>query len=167
MQASIPDAHCHLDLIPEPERAIEPPKTEADPDIAPPPAPAREAPREATPSSSTPPAEIPRLVATDMLQPSRFAALASPKEDDIQAALDKWRASGMLEPLLVRAKSGAPGHFEIISGIDRWHAARRAYVRQIPVIAREASDQEALEQGVEPSVLEEALDHRRMARPHG
>jgi hypothetical protein len=24
----------------------------------------------------------------------------------------------------------------------------------------------ALEQGVEPSVLEEALDHRRMARPH-
>ena len=24
----------------------------------------------------------------------------------------------------------------------------------------------ALEQGVEPSVLEQALDHRRMARPH-
>jgi len=24
----------------------------------------------------------------------------------------------------------------------------------------------AIEQGVEPSVLEEALDHRRMARPH-
>jgi ParB family chromosome partitioning protein len=130
----------------EPQRATEPTKPEAKPDIAP--AAAREGPRDAAPSSSTPPAEIPRLVATDMLQPSRFAALASPKEDDIQAALDKWRASGMLEPLLVRAKSGAPGHFEIISGIDRWHAARRAYVRQIPVIVREASDQEALEQGL-------------------
>lgn len=87
-------------------------------------------------------------MATDSLQPSRFAALASPKEDDIQAALDKWRASGMLEPLLVRAKAGAQGQFEIISGIDRWHAARRAYVRQIPVVVREATDQEALEQGL-------------------
>jgi ParB family chromosome partitioning protein len=138
----------------EPERAAkaetEPPaQPEAKPDAPPP---VVDAPREAAPAPApapaTAPAEIPRLVATDMLQPSRFAALASPKEDDIQAALDKWRASGMLEPLLVRAKPGAPGHFEIISGIDRWHAARRAYVRQIPVIAREASDQEALEQGL-------------------
>ncbi len=90
----------------------------------------------------------PRMVATDMLHPSRFAALASPKEDDIQAALDKWRASGMLEPLIVRPRGGAPGQFEIISGIDRWHAARRAYVRQIPVLVRDAGDQEALELGL-------------------
>ena len=117
----------------EPERAAETAIAEPVEDLAPPP---------------PPPAEVPRLLATDMLQPSRFAALASPKEDDIQAALDKWRASGMLEPLLVRAKAGAQGQFEIISGIDRWHAARRAYVRQIPVIVREASDQEALEQGL-------------------
>jgi ParB/RepB/Spo0J family partition protein len=88
------------------------------------------------------------MVATDLLQPSRFAALASPKEDDIQAALDRWRASGMLEPLVVRPKSDAQGQFEIISGIDRWHAARRAYVRQIPVLVRPASDQEALELGL-------------------
>ncbi len=121
----------------EPESAPEAPATEA--------APAPQPPDEPAPPA---PAEVPRLVATDMLQPSRFAALASPKEDDIQAALDKWRASGMLEPLLVRAKPGAQGQFEIISGIDRWHAARRAYVRQIPVIVREASDQEALEQGL-------------------
>jgi ParB family chromosome partitioning protein len=120
----------------EPERAAEAAVAE------PAPAPAPAAP------PSPPSGEVPRLVATDMLQPSRFAALASPKEDDIQAALDKWRASGMLEPLLVRAKAGAQGQFEIISGIDRWHAARRAYVRQIPVIVREASDQEALEQGL-------------------
>jgi ParB family transcriptional regulator, chromosome partitioning protein len=108
--------------------------------------PARDAARDLAP---TPPAaEATRMVPTDMLQPSRFAALASPKEDDIQAALDKWRASGMLEPLIVRAKAGAHGQFEIISGIDRWHAARRAYVRQIPVLVREASDQEALELGL-------------------
>jgi ParB family chromosome partitioning protein len=129
----------------EPERAPEAAK--AEPAAAP--APAAEVQREpAREPAPAPPADVPRLVATDMLQPSRFAALASPKEDDIQAALDKWRASGMLEPLLVRAKAGAQGQFEIISGIDRWHAARRAYVRQIPVIVHEASDQEALEQGL-------------------
>ncbi len=127
-----------------PERAPEPIAAEA------PPRPAAEpAPVPAPPDSpAAPAAGAPRLVATDSLQPSRFAALASPKEDDIQAALDKWRASGMLEPLLVRAKAGAQGQFEIISGIDRWHAARRAYVRQIPVVVREATDQEALEQGL-------------------
>jgi ParB family chromosome partitioning protein len=100
------------------------------------------------PAAAAPAPEAPRMVATDLLQPSRFAALASPKEDDIQAALDRWRASGMLEPLVVRPKAGAPGHYEIISGIDRWHAARRAYVRQIPVQVREATDQEALELGL-------------------
>lgn len=130
-----------------PERAPEPaaPEASAERGAVPEPAPALAATASALPS---PAGEAPRLVATDSLQPSRFAALASPKEDDIQAALDKWRASGMLEPLLVRAKAGAQGQFEIISGIDRWHAARRAYVRQIPVILREASDQEALEQGL-------------------
>ncbi|MFO0985777.1 MAG: ParB/RepB/Spo0J family partition protein [Alphaproteobacteria bacterium] len=130
-----------------PERAPEPaaPEAAAERGAVPEPAPALAAAASAPPS---PAGEAPRLVATDLLQPSRFAALASPKEDDIQAALDKWRASGMLEPLLVRAKAGAQGQFEIISGIDRWHAARRAYVRQIPVILREASDQEALEQGL-------------------
>jgi len=100
------------------------------------------------PRPEPPRADAPRMVATDMLHPSRFAALASPKEDDIQAALDKWRASGMLEPLIVRPRHGAAGQFEIISGIDRWHAARRAYVRQIPVLPREAGDQEALELGL-------------------
>lgn len=137
----------------EPERApdIGRAETMPSPAAAAAPAVAAEARRESAkdqPPPATAAAEVPRLVATDMLQPSRFAALASPKEDDIQAALDKWRASGMLEPLLVRAKAGAHGPFEIISGIDRWHAARRAYVRQIPVIVREASDQEALEQGL-------------------
>ncbi|MGH7005294.1 MAG: ParB/RepB/Spo0J family partition protein, partial [Alphaproteobacteria bacterium] len=104
--------------------------------------------RQPEPASSPPVPEAPRMVATDTLHPSRFAALASPKEDDIQAALDKWRASGMLEPLIVRPRSGTPGQFEIISGIDRWHAARRAYVRQIPVLVRDAGDQAALELGL-------------------
>jgi len=107
-----------------------------------------EPPRPEAPRPDAGRAEAARMVATDMLHPSRFAALASPKEDDIQAALDKWRASGMLEPLIARPRGGAPGQFEIISGIDRWHAARRAYVRQIPVLVRDAGDQEALELGL-------------------
>jgi len=128
------------------EPAASPP---ARPALKPSPLPGPE--RAPAPDLATPPAvspEAPRMVATDLLQPSRFAALASPKEDDIQAALDRWRASGMLEPLIARPKPDAQGQFEIISGIDRWHAARRAYVRQIPVLVREATDQEALELGL-------------------
>ncbi|HEY7607974.1 MAG TPA: ParB/RepB/Spo0J family partition protein [Alphaproteobacteria bacterium] len=133
---------------PAPVKPAEPARLQAPPppDAAKPEPARREPVRDLAPPPAAP--EEPRMVPTDMLQPSRFAALASPKEDDIQAALDKWRASGMLEPLIARPKAGAQGQFEIISGIDRWHAARRAYVRQIPVLVREASDQQSLEQGL-------------------
>lgn len=90
----------------------------------------------------------PLVIATEQLFPSRFAALASPSEDEILAALEKWRSTSMLEPLLVRPKSGQPGAFEIISGIERWHAARRAFVRSMPAIVRDATDQETLEIGI-------------------
>jgi ParB/RepB/Spo0J family partition protein len=122
--------------------AAAPPPAAATPNPEAPPAAPAAPPPEGTPGTS------PRLIATDHLHPSRFAALASPKEDQIQAALDKWRSSGMLEPLQVRPKSLEPGHYEIICGIERWHAARRAYVRSIPAIVADISDREALETGL-------------------
>ncbi len=102
----------------------------------------------ATPAGEASAGAGPRTIATDHLHPSRFAALASPKEDQIQAALNSWRSSGMLEPLLVRPRSSEPGQYEIICGIERWHAARRAFVRSIPAIVTEVDEREALKIGL-------------------
>ncbi len=131
-----------------PARAPEPATARETPALRPPAEPAHAETKPEPKPDAKPDPGAPISIATDHLLPSRFAALASPSEDEIQAALEKWRASNMLEPLLVRPKPDQPGAFEIICGIERWHAARRGFVRSIPAIVRQASDQETLEIGI-------------------
>jgi ParB family chromosome partitioning protein len=53
------------------------------------------------------------------------------------------RELGVLEPILVRKRSG--GGFHIIAGERRWRAAQRAGLHEVPVVVRELSDAEAFE----------------------
>jgi ParB family transcriptional regulator, chromosome partitioning protein len=135
---SRPEAHA------EPKPAAKPASAEpvdAAKPAGPPMAPSAAAPRR----GDLPP---PRMTPTDQLSPARLAALGAPREEEIQAALERWRGSGMLEPLIVRPRAGAPGQYEIVAGAERWHAARRAYVRAIPTIEYDCADAEAIELGL-------------------
>lgn len=89
-----------------------------------------------------------RMIATDMLRPSLLAAINVVGKDEIDLAYDRWRRTGRLEPLTVRAAPDAPGSFEIITGIDRWHAARRAQAPEVPVIESALNDEEAIREGL-------------------
>lgn len=51
---------------------------------------------------------------------------------------------GLIQPLVVRQKAGVLGEYEIIAGERRWRAAQQAGLTQVPVVIREASDQEVL-----------------------
>lgn len=84
------------------------------------------------------------MAATDSMDPSHFAAEYEPAETDIDAAIDAWRRDGGFEPLVVRHDPHMAGGFEIIAGTDRWLAARRVEVRELPIIIKELSDGEAL-----------------------
>ena len=71
-----------------------------------------------------------------------------------------------MQPILVRAVSGAPDAYEIIAGERRWRAAQRAGLHDVPVLLLEIGDKEALEIAIIENVqradlnpLEEAMGY--------
>ncbi|MDH3236558.1 MAG: ParB/RepB/Spo0J family partition protein, partial [Alphaproteobacteria bacterium] len=89
------------------------------------------------------PTEHPTTLPAEVLQPNRFAE-EQPGERDIEQAIGEWRKSGALAPLVVRPDTRRPGHYEIVNGMERWHAASRLHMRRIPVTVRELTDEEVL-----------------------
>ncbi len=135
--AEVPPAGVHLAEVPS--AAPEPPRpvpAAAIPEPAPP----------AKPAEPDQPAEVSprRNMPTEALRPSRLSALNQASEEAIQGAFDAWRDSRTLEPLLVRPSPDERNVFEVIVGVERWHAARRAHIRELPVLIHEASDEEAI-----------------------
>lgn len=89
------------------------------------------------------PTEQPTTLAAEVLEPNRFAE-EHPGERDIEQAIGEWRKSGALKPLVVRPDSRKAGYYEIVSGMERWHAASRLHMRRIPVTVQQLSDEEVL-----------------------
>jgi ParB family chromosome partitioning protein len=87
-------------------------------------------------------------------------------EEGLRELAESIREKGILEPLLVR-KAGEG--YELIVGGRRWRAAQKAGLREVPVLLKDVSDQEALElalvenlQREDLGVLEEAEGYRRL-----
>jgi ParB family chromosome partitioning protein len=119
-----------------------------------------------------PPAAVPLA----SLRPSPLDAREEPNDRDIEAALEHWRRTGMLEPVLVRPirVPGADAHdepeaYEIVAGIERWHAAQRVQMRDVPVIVHDMSDADVIQATLIRQIkrqtlapLEEARAYRRL-----
>ncbi|MFA6034480.1 MAG: ParB/RepB/Spo0J family partition protein [Myxococcota bacterium] len=78
------------------------------------------------------------------------------------------REMGVIQPILVRRKGKG---FEIIAGERRWRAAQAAGLKEVPVIVKDASDEEALELALIENIqrddlnpLEEALAYERLIK---
>jgi ParB family chromosome partitioning protein len=104
----------------------------------------------------------PSLIAPSPLQPRKTF-----KEDELQELADSIREHGILQPLICR-KAGEV--FELIAGERRWRASQLLCLEKLPVIVREASDQDVLElalienlQRAELNPLEEAKAYLRLA----
>jgi ParB family chromosome partitioning protein len=74
------------------------------------------------------------------------------------------REKGILQPILVRAVAGVADAFEIIAGERRWRAAQRAGLHDVPVIAVEADDRQALELAIIENVQRADLNALEEAR---
>ena len=86
---------------------------------------------------------------------------------DLEGLAASIAARGVIEPIVVRAQAGK---FQIIAGERRWRAARMAGLERVPVVVREASDEDvgllALVENLQREDLnpiEEALAFRRLA----
>jgi ParB family transcriptional regulator, chromosome partitioning protein len=91
------------------------------------------------------------------------------RPEELQELTESIRAHGVLQPLIV-TRGDREGYYVLIAGERRWNAARLAGLSEVPVIIREATDQERLELAIienvqrsDLSALEEAEAYRQLA----
>ncbi len=102
-------------------------------------------------------------------QPRRFF------DPELLADLSRSIAEkGVIQPLIVRLKPGAPEMYEIVAGERRWRAAQQAKLHELPVIVREFDDLEVLEIAIIENVqradlnpVEEAAGYAQLMEKFG
>ncbi len=99
-------------------------------------------------------------------QPRKY--FAADKLDELAASI---REKGIIQPLVVTQKDDV---YEIIAGERRWRAAQKAGVREVPVVIREAGEDEVLElalieniQRQDLNAIEEAQAYRSLVEHFG
>ncbi|RKX44683.1 MAG: hypothetical protein DRP64_06010, partial [Verrucomicrobia bacterium] len=95
--------------------------------------------------------EVPvnKVVASPWQPRSNFGAEA------LSELVDSVKVHGVLQPLLVRE---VEGKFELLAGERRLRAAQSAQLDTVPVIVREANDEQALEIGLIENLQREDLN---------
>ncbi len=83
------------------------------------------------------------------LAPGPYQPRQSIDDDSLADLVQSIQQQGVLQPLLVRAKSGAMAKdklakYEIVAGERRWRAAKLAGFKSVPVIIRDLDDKAAL-----------------------
>lgn len=120
-----------------------------------------------TPTSETLPASALRDIPIDALSPNPHQPRVHFDEESLADLANSIREIGVLQPLLVRET--APGHYELIAGERRWRAAQRAKLATVPVVVREISELDSVEQALvenlhrqDLTALEEASAYQQL-----
>lgn len=94
------------------------------------------------------------------------------REEDLDELAASIREHGVIQPLIVSPKND--GTFILIAGERRWQASQRAGLKTVPVVTRQASNQEFLElalienvQRADLNPMEEAEAYHQLAEDFG
>lgn len=94
------------------------------------------------------------------------------KEEELEELAASIREHGVIQPLIVSPKND--GTFFLIAGERRWQASQRAGLKTVPVVTRQASNQEFLElalienvQRADLNPMEEAEAYHQLAEDFG
>jgi|SRR5579862_4088624 len=156
--------------------AIEPPHTEVA--VAPPPPGPTTTivqPLGAQPAGAN--GEAVRHIGIDTIERSPFQPRSEFDPEQLRELANSIKQRGVIQPLLVRPIKTATGgtpvqqgegarRYELIAGERRWRASREAGLTTIPVIVREASDQEVLEIALIENLQREDLNAIEEARAY-
>ena len=110
-------------------------------------------------------------IETDLIRPGQQQPRTSFDEAKLEELAQSIRASGIIQPLLVRRRGGL---FELVAGERRWRAAQMAGLTRVPAIVREIADENLLElalieniQRQELNAVEEANAYKRLIETLG
>jgi ParB family chromosome partitioning protein len=116
----------------------------------------------------------PRSLPIERIEPGPFQPRIGMNDSALSDLAASIREHGVLQPILVRPKRGAPDHFEIVGGERRWRAAQLAQLHEVPVVIRDLDDRAALAAGLvenlqreDLNALEEARGYRRLMDEFG
>ena len=112
-----------------------------------------------------------REIEIDLIRPGEQQPRNTFDEAKLQELAQSIRATGIIQPLLVRRRGGL---FELVAGERRWRAAQMAGLTRVPAIVRDIADENLLElalieniQRQELNAIEEANAYRRLIESLG
>ena len=112
--------------------------------------------------------EVPveRMVKINQVEPNRMQPRTNFDEDSLMELADSIRQHGIIQPIVVQNKGE---YFEIIAGERRWRAAKLVGLKEVPVIVKDYSEEQAVEIALIENIqrenlnpIEEALAYKRL-----
>ncbi len=107
-----------------------------------------------------------QMMKLNKIEPNREQPRKNFDEDALVELADSIKQFGVIQPLIVQKKDD---YFEIIAGERRWRAAKLAGLKEVPVIVKEFTEQEAVEIALIENIqrenlnpIEEALAYKRL-----
>jgi len=95
------------------------------------------------------------LVSIIKVEPNRDQPRKNFDEDTLEELADSIKQFGLLQPILVQDRNT---YYEIIAGERRWRAAKKAGLKEIPVIIKNYTDQEIVEISLIENIQREDLN---------
>jgi ParB family chromosome partitioning protein len=115
-----------------------------------------------------------QLVAIERVYPRKDQPRKRFEEAALQELANSIREQGIIQPLVVRRIDGDPSLYEIIAGERRWRASQRAGLREVPVVIRESTSDEAFELALVENLQRQDLDavetaeaYQKLLKDHG
>ena len=106
------------------------------------------------------------MVNITKIEPNRTQPRKNFNEDALQELADSIKQFGIVQPLIVQDRKD---HYEIIAGERRWRAAKKAGLKEVPVIIKNYTEQEIVEISIIENIqredlnpIEEALAYKRL-----
>ncbi|NBJ91033.1 ParB/RepB/Spo0J family partition protein [Parablautia muri] len=95
------------------------------------------------------------IVKITMVEPNRDQPRKNFDEDSLEELAESIKQFGLLQPIIVQDRKN---HYEIIAGERRWRAAKKAGLKEVPVIIKNLSDQEIVEISLIENIQRENLN---------
>ena len=101
-------------------------------------------------------------LAVELIDRNPYQTRTHVDEAALQELADSIKATGVLQPVMVRAVPG--GRYQLIAGERRWLASQRAGNATVPAIVRQASNEQAMEMTIIENLQREDLNPMEQAR---
>src|SRR5882724_6021667 len=108
------------------------------------------------PALTTPSSHGVRQIPVELIQPNPYQPRRTFNADRLNDLAASIRASGVVQPILVRPSAG--DRFELVAGERRWRASKAAGLATIPAVVQEVANDQLLEIALIENIQREDLN---------